>query len=329
MNGKAPKATMSTYDLANKRVWIAGHNGMVGSAILRRLGDEGCDILTVNRTQIDLRSQSDVAGWMKDNRPDAVFLAAATVGGIYANDTRPGEFLYDNLAIETNIIEAARQNQVEKLMFLGSACIYPRLASQPMSEDALLSGPLEPTNEWYAIAKIAGIKLCDAYRQQYGCDFISAMPNNLYGPGDNYDLQNSHVVPALIRKIHEAKTTGSNSVVIWGSGKPLREFLYVDDCADALVFLMKNYSETGHVNIGSGAEVSIAELAKLIGGVIEFTGTFEFDKNRPDGTPRKLLDVSQINTLGWKAETSLEDGISRAYEAYLSVLESPEKRRLG
>jgi GDP-L-fucose synthase len=329
MIGKAPKATMSTYDLSNKRVWVAGHKGMVGSAILRRLGGEGCSPLTVDRTQIDLRSQSDVTRWMKDNRPDAVFLAAATVGGIYANDTRPAEFLYDNLVIETNIIEAARQNQVEKLMFLGSACIYPRLADQPMSEDALLSGPLEPTNEWYAVAKIAGIKLCDAYRQQYGCDYISAMPNNLYGPGDNYDPLNSHVVPALIRKIHEAKTNNSDSVIIWGTGKPLREFLYVDDCADALVFLMKNYSAAGHVNIGSGAEVTIAELARLIGAVVGFEGRFEYDSSRPDGTPRKLLDVDQINRLGWRATTSLEEGICQAYESYLSVLDSPEKRRLG
>lgn len=329
MNGEAPKVAMSTYDLANKRVWVAGHNGMVGSAIVRRLGDEGCDVLTVGRAQVDLRSQSEVALWMKETRPDAVFLAAATVGGIYANDTRPAEFLYDNLVIETNIIEAARQNQVEKLLFLGSACIYPRLASQPMAEDALLSGPLEPTNEWYAVAKIAGIKLCDAYRKQYGCNFISTMPNNLYGPGDNYDLQNSHVVPALIRKIHEAKSSGSDSVVIWGTGKPLREFLYVDDCADALIFLMKNYSATGHVNIGSGAEVTIAELARLIAMVIGFEGTFEFDSSRPDGTPRKLLDVDRLNKLGWSSDTSLEDGVAKAYQAFLSELESPAKRRLG
>lgn len=329
IKGKANNSVMSTYDLASKRVWVAGHNGMVGSAIVRRLGDEGCDILTVGRSEIDLRSQSDVAHWMKDNRPDALFLAAATVGGIYANDSRPAEFIYDNLAIETNIIEAARQTQVEKLMFLGSACIYPRLADQPMSEDALLSGPLEPTNEWYAIAKIAGIKLCDAYRKQYGCDFISAMPNNLYGPGDNYDLQNSHVVPALIRKIHEAKTNGGDSVVIWGTGKPRREFLYVDDCADALVFLMKNYSAAGHVNIGSGAEVSISELAGLIAGVVGFDGSFEYDTTRPDGTLRKLLDVSRINRLGWQAKTRLEDGLKKAYESFLSVLEVPAKRRLG
>jgi GDP-L-fucose synthase len=302
------------YALAGKRVWVAGHRGMVGSAIVRRLAGEGCDILTVDRATVDLRRQADVAAWMADRRPDAVFLAAATVGGILANDTRPADFLYDNLVIETNIIHAAKETGVEKLMFLGSACIYPRLAPQPIPEHALLTGPLEPTNEWYAIAKIAGIKLCDAYRRQHGCDFISAMPNNLYGPGDNFDLQSSHVVPALIRKIHTAARAGDGTVAIWGTGKPLREFLYVDDCADAVVFLMKNYSAEGHVNVGSGEEVSIADLARTIAEVVGFTGRFEFDASRPDGTPRKLLDVSLLSEMGWRARTGLRDGLRLAYD---------------
>ncbi len=316
---------MPTYELSGKRVWVAGHNGMVGSAIMRSLADEGCDLITVDRRTVDLRSQSNVHDWMAENHPDAVFLAAATVGGIFANSTRPAEFLYDNLVIETNIIHAAKEAGIEKLMFLGSACIYPRLAPQPMPEAALLSGPLEPTNEWYGIAKIAGIKLCDAYRSQYGCDYISAMPNNLYGPGDNYDLAGSHVVPALIRKIHEAKLTGREAVTIWGTGKPLREFLYVDDCADALVFMMKHYSAAGHVNIGSGEEISITALATTISEIIGFGGRFEFDVSRPDGTPRKLLDVSQLNTLGWRAKTKIHDGLSKAYAAFLSEQIEPDR----
>lgn len=308
------------YDLGGKKVWVAGHRGMVGSAIVRRLASEDCKLLTVERQVVDLRSQADVARWLKESRPDAVFLAAATVGGILANDTRPAEFLYDNLAIETNIVHAAMEAEVEKLMFLGSACIYPRLASQPMAEDALLTGPLEPTNEWYAIAKIAGIKLCDAYRRQYGCDFISAMPNNLYGPGDNFDLESSHVVPALIRKIYEAKQAGIDTVDIWGTGKPLREFLYVDDCADALVFLMQRYSGEGHINIGSGEEVSIIELAQTIADVVGFGGRFEFDASRPDGAPRKLLDVEKLAAMGWHAQTKLKDGLALSHAAYQSQL---------
>ncbi len=311
------------YDLRGKKVWVAGHRGMVGSAIVRRLAREDCDLLTVERGTVDLRSQADVARWMQDSRPDAVFLAAATVGGILANDTRPAEFLYDNLAIETNIVHAAKEAAVDKLMFLGSACVYPRLAEQPMAEDALLTGPLEPTNEWYAIAKIAGIKLCDAYRRQYGCDFISAMPNNLYGPGDNFDLESSHVVPALIRKIDEAKRAGEGAVHIWGTGKPLREFLYVDDCADALVFLMQRYSGEGHVNIGSGEEVSIIELAQTIADVVGFDGTFELDTGRPDGTPRKLLNVDKLAAMGWSSKTRLKDGLELAYTAYRLQLETP------
>ena len=308
----------SVYNLKGKKVWVAGHRGMVGSAIVRRLESEDCEIVTVDRSSVDFRNQSAVSDWMEKTRPDTVFVAAATVGGILANDTRPAEFLYDNLAIETNIIHAAKTAGVEKLMFLGSACIYPRLASQPMKEDALLTGPLEPTNEWYAIAKIAGIKLCDAYRRQYGCDFVSAMPNNLYGPGDNFDLETSHVVPALIRKTHEAKLAGRGAVTIWGTGTPLREFLFVDDCADAIVFLTKHYSAEGHVNMGSGQEISIADLAKDIADVVGFDGDFEFDSSRPDGAPRKLLDVSLITEMGWTARTSLGDGLRQTYRWYLA-----------
>ena len=306
-------ASPTKYDLKGKREWIAGHRGMVGSAIARRLASEHCEIITVGRDAIDLRRQDDVNNWLTEQKPDVIFVAAATVGGIQANNTRPAEFLYDNLVIETNIIHAAKNVGVQKLMFLGSACIYPRLAEQPMAEDALLTGPLEPTNEWYAIAKIAGIKLCDAYRRQYGCDFISAMPNNLYGPGDNFDLESSHVVPALIRKIHEAKLHDSDTVPIWGTGTPLREFLYVDDCADAIVFLMKHYSAEGHVNMGSGQEVSIGELAGLIADVVGFNGGFGFDASRPDGAPRKLLDVSLITALGWQADTALKEGLQKTY----------------
>lgn len=322
MSKEATLSNQLAYDLRGKKVWVVGHRGMVGSALVRQLANEGCELLTVDRRALDLRVQADVAHWMKENRPDAVFLAAATVGGILANDTRPAEFLYDNLVIETNIIHAANEADVQKLLFLGSACIYPRLASQPMVEKALLTGPLEPTNEWYAIAKIAGIKLCDAFRRQYGCDFISAMPNNLYGPGDNFDLQSSHVVPALIRKIHEAKQSVCNRVTIWGTGTPLREFLYVDDCADALVFLMTHYTGEGHINIGSGEEVSIAELAKSIAEVVGFEGTFEFDHNRPDGAPRKLLDVERLTAMGWSGRTKLKDGLALSYAAYLSGLEA-------
>lgn len=310
----------SNYDLKGKRVWVAGHRGMVGSAIARRLDAEQCEIITVGRDAVDLTRQDDVNNWLNAQKPDAVFIAAATVGGIQANNARPAEFLYDNLVIETNIIQAAKTIGVEKLMFLGSACIYPRLADQPMAEDALLTGPLEPTNEWYAIAKIAGIKLCDAYRRQYGCNFISAMPNNLYGPGDNFDLESSHVVPSLIRKIHQAKLDNSGTVSIWGTGKPLREFLYVDDCADAIVFLMKHYSAEGHVNMGSGHEVSIGELAGRIGEVVGFKGYYTFDTSRPDGTPRKLLDVSLINELGWQAKTSLKDGLQNSYRWFVDQL---------
>tara|TARA_R110002072_G_scaffold67031_9_gene164717 strand:- start:2329 stop:3297 length:969 start_codon:yes stop_codon:yes gene_type:complete len=312
----APETVL--YPLDGKRVWVAGHRGMVGSAIARRLASENCEIITVGRDQADLRRQADVEDWMAQSKPDAVFLAAATVGGIQANDTRPAEFLYDNLAIETNIIEGARRIGVEKLMFMGSACIYPRLAEQPMAEDALLTGPLEPTNEAYAVAKIAGIKLCSAYRRQYGCDFISAMPNNLYGPGDNFDLRSSHVIPALMRKAHEAKTAGDPTMTVWGSGTPLREFLHVDDLADAAVFLMQQYSGETHLNIGTGEEISIRDLAATIAAAVGYEGKLVFDADKPDGAPRKLLDVSRISGMGWQSSTKLTDGLRMTYEWYLA-----------
>ena len=304
------------YDLAGKRVWVAGHRGMVGSAIARRLASEACEVLTVDRAAVDLRRQAETAAWMAANRPHAVFLAAATVGGILANDTRPAEFLYDNLAIEANIIEGAHRCGVEKLLFLGSSCIYPRLAPQPMPEDALLTGPLEPTNQWYAVAKIAGIKLCQAYRRQYGCNFISVMPTNLYGPGDNFDLTSSHVVPALIAKFHQAKVTGAETVEIWGSGAPKREFLYVDDLADAVVHVMRVYSGEDHINIGTGTDVTIAELAAMVAKVIGFTGRLVFDASKPDGTPRKLLDVRRLSALGWQPKIQLVDGLRSACHWY-------------
>ncbi|SUS08802.1 bifunctional GDP-fucose synthetase: GDP-4-dehydro-6-deoxy-D-mannose epimerase and GDP-4-dehydro-6-L-deoxygalactose reductase [uncultured Defluviicoccus sp.] len=301
------------YDVTGKRVWVAGHRGMVGSAIVRRLEREGCEVLTVERSAVDLRRQAETESWLAANRPQAIFLAAATVGGILANDTRPAEFLYDNLAIEANIIEGAHRCGVEKLVFLGSSCIYPRLAPQPMSEDALLTGPLEPTNQWYAVAKIAGIKLCQAYRRQYGCDFISVMPTNLYGPGDNFDLSSSHVVPALIAKFHHAKVTGASEVEIWGSGTPRREFLYVDDLADAVVHVMRAYSGEDHINIGTGTDVTIAELAAMVAKVVGFEGRLVFDASKPDGTPRKLLDVGRLSGLGWNARTTLEVGLQQSY----------------
>jgi GDP-L-fucose synthase len=273
--------------------------------------------LTVDHAALDLRRQAEVEAWMASARPEAVFMAAATVGGIHANDSRPGEFIYDNLAIETNIIHAARQTGVAKLLFLGSSCVYPRLAPQPMTEDCLLTGALEPTNQWYALAKIAGIRMCQAYRRQYGCDFISAMPTNLYGPGDSFDLENSHVLSALLRKIHRAKAEGRDEVGIWGTGTPLREFLYVDDLADALVFLIKGYSAEAHINVGAGQEISIRDLAALIADVVGFAGGFRFDPERPDGAPRKLLDSGRLGALGWTAATGLRDGIGRTYAWYL------------
>ncbi len=290
---------------------------MVGSAIVRRLRSVDCEVLASGRKQVDLRRQDEVERWVDDNKPDAVFVAAATVGGILANDTRPAEFLYDNIAIQTNIIEASYRANVAKLLFLGSSCIYPRLAPQPMREDSLLTGPLEPTNQWYAIAKIAGIKMCQAYRRQYGCDFISAMPTNLYGPGDNYDLTSSHVVAALIAKAHAAKQAGQDGLVVWGSGNPLREFMYVDDVADALVFLMENYSDEDHVNIGVGYDVTIRELAEIVMRVVGLKGQICFDASKPDGTPRKLMDSSHLLAMGWKPKTTLEEGLGMAYKLFL------------
>jgi GDP-L-fucose synthase len=298
------------YDLTGKRVWVAGHRGMVGSAVVRRLQRENVgEILTVRRHITDLRRQAEVEAWMQKAQPDVVVLAAARVGGILANDSFPADFLYDNLMIEANIIHTAAQIGVEKLLFLGSSCIYPKLATQPMREDALLTGPLEPTNEWYAIAKIAGIKLCQAYRKQHGRDFISAMPTNLYGPGDNYDLQTSHVIPALIRKAHEAKISDAKEMTVWGSGTPRREFMHVDDLADALLFLLKYYSGDDHVNAGTGSDVTIAELARIICDVVGFQSPLVFDSSKPDGTPRKLMDSDKLRALGWTPKISLADGL--------------------
>ena len=302
------------FPLAGRRVFVAGHRGMVGSAIVRRLAGEGCEILTVGRSQVDLRRQQPTEEWIAAERPDAVIVAAATVGGILANSSRPADFIYDNLAIETTLIHAAHLARVKKLLFLGSSCIYPKFAPQPMAEEALLTGALEPTNEWYAIAKITGIKLCQAYRKQHGDDFISAMPTNLYGPGDNFDLASSHVVPALIRKIEEARLAGAPQAEIWGSGTPRREFLYVDDLADACVFLLKGYSGHDHVNVGTGTDLTIRELAETIARVVGYRGGFAYDSSKPDGTPRKLLDVSRLAALGWRASTSLEAGLKQSYD---------------
>ncbi|MFB0612079.1 GDP-L-fucose synthase [Aurantiacibacter poecillastricola] len=304
------------YDIAGKRVYVAGHKGMVGSAIVRRLAEENCEVLTADRS-VDLREQAAVRDWYAQNRPDAVVVAAAKVGGILANDTYPADFLYDNLMIEANLIDAAYRQDVEKLLFLGSSCIYPKMAPQPIPEDALLTGPLEPTNEWYAIAKIAGIKLCQAYRRQYGCDYISAMPTNLYGPGDNFDLASSHVLPALIRKAHEAKEAGADSIEIWGTGSPRREFLHVDDLADGSVFLLKSYSGEGHVNLGSGKDIPIIELAEMVCEVVGFEGEITKDTSKPDGTPRKLMSGEKLAEMGWKPKISLREGIADAYRAFL------------
>jgi len=306
------------FPLAGKRVWVAGHGGMVGSALLRRLASEGCEILTAARKDVDLKEQAMVRAWMARERPDVVFLAAATVGGIVANDAYPAEFLYDNLMIEANVVDAAFRNGVQKMLMLGSSCIYPRLAPQPIPESALLTGPLEATNEWYAIAKIAGIKLAQAYRRQYNSDFISAMPTNLYGPGDNYDLKTSHVVPALIHKAHLAKEHGNTTLTIWGSGTPKREFLHVDDCADACVHLMKGYSGPDHVNVGYGSDQTIAQLASLVADVVGFKGEIVYDRDQPDGTPRKLLDSSRLRAMGWNPRIPLEQGLKLAYQDFLS-----------
>ena len=303
--------------MAGRRIWVAGHKGMVGSAVTRHLTSLGEEVLKVDRSIVDLRNQIGVEVWLKQNRPDAIVFAAAKVGGIYANDTFPADFIYDNLAIEANIIHSAHLAGVDRLVFLGSSCIYPKFAPQPIKEDALLTGPLEPTNEWYAIAKIAGIKLCQAYRKQYGRHYISVMPCNLYGTGDNFDLMTSHVLPALIRKFHAAKQEDQHEVVVWGTGSPLREFLHVDDLARGVVFCLENYNEYEHINCGAGSEVSIRELAEIIARVVGFTGQITFDTSKPDGTPRKLMDSGRIRALGWAPEISLEEGIASTYRWYL------------
>ena len=307
----------ATYELSGKRVFVAGHKGMVGSAIVRRLQAEGCDILTAGRQELDLIDQAAVRGWLADAKPDAVIIAAAKVGGILANDTYPADFLYDNLMIETNLIEASFRIGVEKLLFLGSSCIYPKLAEQPIAEEALLTGPLEPTNEWYAGAKIAGIKLCQAYRRQHGVDYISAMPTNLYGPGDNYNLETSHVIPALIRKAHSSKETGAPAMTIWGTGTPRREFLHADDCADALVHLMKYYSGDEHVNVGSGEDMTIEALARMVMEVVGYEGELEKDLSKPDGTPRKLMRADKLRSLGWSPRIGMREGLEDAYRWFV------------
>jgi GDP-L-fucose synthase len=309
---------MSTALKVGKRVWVAGHKGMVGSAVVRQLESLGVDVLKADRSVVDLRNQIAVEVWLKETRPDAIVFAAAKVGGIYANDTFPADFIYDNLSIETNVIHSAHAADVDRIVFLGSSCIYPKFAPQPIKEEALLTGPLEPTNEWYAIAKIAGIKLCQAYRKQYGRQYISVMPCNLYGPNDNYDLNTSHVLPALIRKFHEAKIEGRQEVVVWGTGTPLREFLHVDDLARGVVFCLYNYNEYEHINCGAGSEISIRELAETVKDAVGFEGKLVFDTSKPDGTPRKLMDSSRIRALGWEPKIPLKQGIADAYQAFLA-----------
>jgi GDP-L-fucose synthase len=312
------------FDLKGKTVFVAGHTGMVGSALVRRLAKEDVTLLTVKRSEADLRDQAAVNRWFAANRPQVVFHAAAKVGGIVANNTLRAEFIYENLVIATNVIQAAHVNGAEKLMFLGSSCIYPKLAPQPLREDSLLTGPLEATNEPYAISKIAGVKMVEAYRSQYGSDFINVMPTNLYGPGDNYHPEHSHVVAALIRRFHEAKQSGARNVVVWGTGTPRREFLYVDDLADACVHLMRNYSDEGLINIGCGEDITIAEFARVVADVVGYTGEMIFDTSKPDGTPRKLLDVGRLAKLGWRARTPLNEGMKLAYQSFLeNKIKSP------
>ena len=313
----APMSPPDLFDLRDKCVYVAGHKGMAGSALVRRLADEGCTVLTVARASLDLTDQSQTESWLAANKPDAVFLAAGMVGGIYANDTYPADFIADNLAIGLNVIRGSFRAGVKKLLALGSSCIYPKLAPQPMTEEALLTGPLEPTNEWYAIAKIAAIKLCEAYRKQHGADFISVMPTNLYGPGDNYHPDNSHVPAALIRRFHEAKMAGAPTVTVWGTGTPRREFLSSDDLADACVFVMKHYSAPGFLNIGTGRDVTIAEFAEIVREVTGYKGKITCDTARPDGPPQKLLDVSKLKALGWAPKIPLREGLAAAYADFL------------
>jgi GDP-L-fucose synthase len=305
------------------KIYVAGHNGMVGSSIVRALKEKGfTNIITARSKEVDLRNQNQVNDFFTKHKPEFVFLAAAKVGGIQANNTYKADFLYDNLMIQNNVIHNSHIHEVTKLLFLGSSCIYPKFAPQPIQESSLLTGELEPTNEPYAIAKITGIKLCDSYRDQYGCNFISAMPTNLYGPNDNYDLKNSHVLPALLRKFHEAKENNTKEVIVWGTGSPMREFLYVDDLAKSCLFLMQNFDEAGWINLGTGKDITIKNLALLIKKIVGFEGELTFDTSKPDGTPKKQLDVSKINNLGWEAKIDLEEGIKKAYASYLSILEN-------
>jgi len=306
-----------TYDLTGKRIWVAGHRGMVGGAVVRRLASEGCEIITAGRDVVDLVNQNAVHDWMAMSKPDVIVLAAAKVGGIHANATSPVDFLYENLMIESNVLHAAHEANLERLLFLGSSCIYPKFAIQPIHETSLLTGALEPTNEWYAIAKIAGLKLVQAFRKQHGRDWISAMPTNLYGPGDNYDLTTSHVLPALLRKFHKAKESGDTEVVVWGTGTPLREFLHCDDLADALVFLLRSYSGDDHINVGSGVEVTIKELAETVAEVVGCDAVLTWDTSKPDGTPRKLMDSSRLHALGWNNARDLKKGIAQTYADWI------------
>ncbi|MEO0981646.1 MAG: GDP-L-fucose synthase [Pseudomonadota bacterium] len=305
------------YDLSGKRIWVAGHRGMVGAALTRRLAAEDCEVITAGRERADLTRQAEVEAVLADTRPDAIIIAAARVGGILANQNAPADFLYDNLMIGANMLRAAHASDVERLVFVGSSAVYPKLAEQPIVEDALLTGPLEPTHEAYSIAKIAGAKLASAYRRQYGRDYIAAMPTNLYGPGDNFDLETSHVVPALIRKVHDAKTAGAAQVEIWGTGKPRREFLHCDDCADALVFLLKHYSEESHINVGSGEDVSILGLVETIKTVVGYQGEITHDLSKPDGPPRKLMSAETLRALGWAPRIDLESGLASTYDWFL------------
>lgn len=310
------------YSLKNKRVWLPGHNGMIGSAIERKLSEYECEVLTANRETLNLLSQSAVEKWVQVNKPDTVIVAAAKVGGIFANSEFPAEFLYQNIMISTNIIESSFRNNVKKLLFLGSSCIYPKFSNQPITESSLLSGPLEPTNQFYAIAKIAAINLCLAYRKQYGCDFISAMPTNLYGPGDNYHPKNSHVVPALIKKIYDAKYKGHKSINIWGSGQVKREFMHADDCADALIHILQNYSEDEHINVGVGYDVTIKDLASRIMEIANYTGSVVYDTSMPDGAPKKLLSNKKLSKIGWNASISLDNGLRDTYNYYVNNIHS-------
>ncbi len=310
-----------TYRLAGKRVWVAGHRGLVGSSLVRRLASEDCSVLTPDRATLNLESGDAVERWMVEQKPQAIFLAAAKVGGIFANNLKRADFLYQNLMIELNVIHAAFRHGVEKLLFLGSSCIYPRDATQPVVEEALLTGPLEPTNEPYALAKIAGVKLCESYRQQYGCDFISAMPTNLYGPNDNFHPQHAHVPAALMSRFHEAKIDGLPQVTVWGTGTPRREFLFVDDLADACVFLMRNYSGPIAINVGTGEDVTISSFAAMMRSIVGYPGKLVFDPAYPDGTPRKVLDVGRLSSMGWKAKTQLQEGLTQTYRWYLDNYE--------